>query len=78
MLISVTALHFLVMRSKRSKASKPPAARIGVMEDAAIFPATLYLAPKDMIVDVLHEIQDEMMAQVEYFKAPENTLKRNV
>jgi excinuclease ABC subunit B len=43
--------------------------RIGMMEDAAIFPATLYLAPKDMIVDVMHEIQDEMMAQVEYFKA---------
>ncbi len=43
--------------------------RIGVMENAAIFPATLYLAPKDMIVDVMHEIQDEMMAQVEYFKA---------
>jgi excinuclease ABC subunit B len=43
--------------------------RIGIMENAAIFPATLYLAPKDMIVDVMHEIQDEMMAQVEYFKA---------
>jgi excinuclease ABC subunit B len=43
--------------------------RIGKMENAAIFPATLYLAPKDMIVDVMHEIQDEMMAQVEYFKA---------
>jgi excinuclease ABC subunit B len=39
------------------------------MENAAIFPATLYLAPKDMIVDVMHEIQDEMMAQVEYFKS---------
>ncbi|MCW3088066.1 MAG: uvrB [Sediminibacterium sp.] len=43
--------------------------RIGLMDDAAIFPATLYLAPKDLIVDVMHEIQDEMMAQVEYFKA---------
>lgn len=43
--------------------------RIGTMDDAAIFPATLYLAPKDLIVDVMHEIQDEMMAQVEYFKA---------
>lgn len=43
--------------------------RIGVMADAAIFPATLYLAPKDLIVDVMHEIQDEMMAQVEYFTA---------
>lgn len=43
--------------------------RIGTMENAAIFPATLYLAPKDMIVSVMHEIQDEMTAQVEYFKA---------
>lgn len=42
--------------------------RIGNMDNAAIFPATLYLAPKDMIVQVMHEIQDEMMAQVEYFK----------
>jgi excinuclease ABC subunit B len=38
------------------------------LENAAIFPANLYLAPKDMIVQVMHEIQDEMMAQVEYFK----------
>ena len=43
--------------------------RIGLMESAAIFPATLYLAPKDMILQVMHEIQDEMMAQVEYFKS---------
>ncbi len=43
--------------------------RVSVMEDAAIFPATLYLAPKELIVDVMHEIQDEMMAQVEYFKS---------
>jgi excinuclease ABC subunit B len=43
--------------------------RISIMEDAAIFPATLYVAPKDMIVNVMHEIQDEMMAQVEYFKS---------
>ncbi|MDD2792237.1 MAG: excinuclease ABC subunit UvrB [Sediminibacterium sp.] len=43
--------------------------RIGLMENAAIFPANLYLAPKDMIVEVMHEIQDEMMQQVEYFQA---------
>ncbi|TDO29341.1 excinuclease ABC subunit UvrB [Sediminibacterium goheungense] len=42
--------------------------RIGLMDTAAIFPANLYLAPKDMIQQVMHEIQDEMMAQVEYFK----------
>lgn len=43
--------------------------RIGLMDTAAIFPANLYLAPKEMIVEVMHEIQDEMMQQVEYFKA---------
>lgn len=42
--------------------------RIGTMQNAAIFPANLYLAPKDMLVEVMHEIQDEMMQQVEYFK----------
>jgi len=43
--------------------------RIGSLENAAIFPANLYLAPKDMIQTVLAEIQDEMNAQVEYFKS---------
>jgi excinuclease ABC subunit B len=42
--------------------------RISVMDNAAIFPANLYLAPKDMIQQILHEIQDEMNAQVTYFK----------
>ncbi|RPD40339.1 excinuclease ABC subunit UvrB [Chitinophaga barathri] len=43
--------------------------RIGTMDTAAIFPANLYLAPKDLMVAILHEIQDELAAQVEYFKA---------
>ncbi len=43
--------------------------RIGAMADAAIFPANLYLAPKDMMQQVIYEIQDEMRAQVEYFKS---------
>lgn len=42
--------------------------RIGLMENAAIFPANLYLAPKDMIREILSEITDELGAQVEYFK----------
>lgn len=42
--------------------------RIGLMENAAIFPANLYVAPKDIIQQVIHEIQDEMNAQAEYFK----------
>jgi excinuclease ABC subunit B len=43
--------------------------RITKMDNAAIFPANLYLAPKDMLQQVLYEIQDEMAAQVEYFKS---------
>jgi excinuclease ABC subunit B len=43
--------------------------RITKVENAAIFPANLYLAPKDMLQQVLYEIQDECAAQVEYFKA---------
>lgn len=42
--------------------------RISSVENAAIFPANLYLAPKDMLTRVIHEIQDECAAQVEYFK----------
>lgn len=42
--------------------------RIGKLDNAAIFPANLYLAPKDMMQQVLYEIQDEMTAQVDYFK----------
>jgi excinuclease ABC subunit B len=42
--------------------------RIAVMENAAIFPANLYVAPKDIMQQVIYEIQDEMQAQVGYFK----------
>lgn len=43
--------------------------RISSVENAAIFPANLYLAPKDILQEVINEIQDEMNRQVEYFKA---------
>lgn len=43
--------------------------RISKVENAAIFPANLYLAPKDMLHQVLNEIQDECAAQVSYFKS---------
>jgi excinuclease ABC subunit B len=42
--------------------------RIGRLHDAAIFPANLYVAPKDIVQKVMYEIQDEMNAQVDYFK----------
>lgn len=42
--------------------------RIASMENAAIFPANLYVAPKDILQQVIYEIQDECLAQAEYFK----------
>jgi excinuclease ABC subunit B len=42
--------------------------RIGLVDNAAIFPANLYLAPKDIMQQVIYEIQDETNAQVDYFK----------
>jgi excinuclease ABC subunit B len=43
--------------------------RIEPMENAAIFPANLYMAPKEMLQEIIIEIQDELRAQVEYFKS---------
>ena len=43
--------------------------RIAKKENAAIFPANLYVAPKDIMQQVIYEIQDELRAQVDYFKA---------
>lgn len=43
--------------------------RIGTVDNAAIFPAALYLAPKEMINQVISEILDELSGQVDYFKA---------
>ena len=42
--------------------------KIGVLEHAAIFPANLYLAPKEIINQVISEILDELNKQVQYFK----------
>lgn len=41
--------------------------RLDRVDEAAIFPANLYLAPKHMMQQIMEEIQDEMMAQVDYF-----------
>jgi len=42
--------------------------RIMKVDDAAIFPANLYIAPKDRLHQILAEIQDEAARQTEYFK----------
>ena len=43
--------------------------RISTMDEAAIFPANLYIAPRDQMMRIMHEIQDETAAQVDYFKS---------
>ncbi|MDQ6903259.1 MAG: excinuclease ABC subunit UvrB [Bacteroidota bacterium] len=43
--------------------------RIMQVSDAAIFPANLYIAPKDKLQQILYEIQDEAARQTEYFKS---------
>jgi excinuclease ABC subunit B len=43
--------------------------RIMKVDDAAIFPANLYIAPKDKLQQILYEIQDEAARQTEYFKS---------
>jgi excinuclease ABC subunit B len=42
--------------------------KINAVNNAAIFPANLFLAPRDMMRQIIYEIQDEMLKQVEYFK----------
>ena len=42
--------------------------RIIEIDNAAIFPANLYVPPKDRINDIIRDIQDEMVAQGKYFE----------
>ncbi len=42
--------------------------RIDSMEYAAIFPANLYVPPRDRIHQIINDIQDEMVAQERYFE----------
>ncbi|MCB0553670.1 MAG: excinuclease ABC subunit UvrB [Phaeodactylibacter sp.] len=42
--------------------------RIEGMETAAIFPANLYVAPKDRIHHIIREIEDELYEQEKYFE----------
>ncbi len=42
--------------------------RIESLSEAAIYPANLYIAPKDRMNDIIREIQDEAYAQEKYFE----------
>ena len=43
--------------------------RIEVLPDAAIFPAQLFITPKDRLNNAITHIQDDMVTQVEYFQS---------
>jgi|TARA_B100000497_G_scaffold105027_1_gene121050 excinuclease ABC subunit B len=43
--------------------------RLEVLEDVAIFPAQLFITPKDRLNNAIHHIQDDMVNQVEYFRS---------
>ncbi len=42
--------------------------RIAAVNDAAIFPAALYMAPKDRMPQIINQIQDELHHQKTYFE----------
>lgn len=46
---------------------------ISEVSDIAIYPASIYIAPKNQLPTILHEIQDELANQVKYF-ARENKI----
>src|SRR3954468_10622382 len=41
--------------------------RISRVDNAAIFPASIYMAPKGQMAQIIYETQDELSAQVDYF-----------
>lgn len=43
--------------------------RIEEMENIAVFPANIYLSPKDEMKEILYEIQDELNDQVKYYES---------
>jgi len=49
--------------------------RMEKVEDAAIFPANLYVAPKDKLGQIIHEIQDELHGHVKFFEGQHKLLE---
>lgn len=49
--------------------------RIERMEHAAIFPANLYIAPKDRLKGIINDIQDELHLQEKYFEREHRLLE---
>jgi excinuclease ABC subunit B len=42
--------------------------KIGKVDHAAVFPANMYLAPKEQFNQIMNEIQDDLHKQVDYFE----------
>lgn len=42
--------------------------RIETVSDLAIFPANLYVTPRDRLMGAIYQIQDDLMEQIDYFK----------
>jgi len=42
--------------------------RINSLDNCAIFPANLYVAPRERMKEILHEIQDELVEQEKFFE----------
>lgn len=49
--------------------------KIESLQDAAIFPANMYLAPQDQMKNIIYEIHAEMVAQEAYFKSNNQPLE---
>ena len=49
--------------------------RITSLDSAAIFPANLYIAPRDRMQQILRDIEDEMHEQVKYFEGETRLLE---
>ncbi len=43
--------------------------RLYAMDEVAIYPANIYVSPKDGMLEVIHHIQDDLMVQVDFFKS---------
>lgn len=49
--------------------------KIEEMEDFAIYPANIYVSPREKIKEIIYEIQDDLVSQVEYFKSQQKYLE---
>lgn len=43
--------------------------KIESKSELAIFPANMYVTPKDLLIESIHAIQDDLVKQVDYFKS---------